>query len=1073
MNFSVNYSNSVENLAQKLAENLSEKQMFSRKILVTPNEYTKNHLQFFLADRLGISFSASFLPLEEAMDLLGIIAYRQDFYRISRETLSLYLQCFLLEKTMTADLLYEPMRQYLGKSGEEKIYGLADTLAQLFLRYATYGYHFLKYWLVQEGWKQDLFKKVFANFDYPLAYFTKEITEIAFSCEVHFFYLSALPPIYLDFLEKMQSFMPINFYLFSPSPLYWGDFSSNDKQSRVIKYFEKKHAARSQLEELRQYLKQQNPIVSNYAKLGQYLYNHFHEKSHFEEEIYQEPQGASLLKHFQYKLFSLADHHLAKEHVEDQTIQLHRAPSKYREIEILYHNLLRAFQEDPSLQPHRVLVMASDIAEYYSLIRLVFESGEYTLPYAVADVPHENLSHFFQGLNCLLSTIEGKLDFDQIRDLFSSPNFQQAFQLTEGQVQSFLSLAKDMGVTWGFNPEHREKVLGSSQDAEGSGTWEFFFQKIFLSFAMAVDPETKDREAYLGDVNAFKLIPDEMRSLHQGEYIGDFYEILARLHADLELVKTRQFSLKMWIEYFMCFIDAYLAPIDDSDEQDRQSIIRGLSQLQSLPEDIKQKPLKFFAVKRLIKSLITKKKHTDINPSGIHFCSFKESQAAFADLIYLIGMNENSFPNLDRESSLDELSGGQDFSPKRLEYDSYSFLQVLSTAKRKILISYDAINADDGKPQGPSSAVSDLFDYLDEAFDPLPSSYCIHTHPLNGFDEQYFRKESSIKSFSNFDYRLCELSREDSHQHHEVKRFKARTVAEKITSQTLHLQQLMHLARSPARIYINYRLGTYLEGDEEENTREFLLHPIQRAMLKKQAVHGLEKHHMKIFEISGKTPIGLFKKTAERMIEMDSLKFREHLSLTELLQIQWSLGAENSPQKDHFTPLCIALEGVTIALEGTLSEVSSQGILSMKKAAIENLALSWPQILLLFAEKRLSGSIAPSLIFLEDFKTVSLSGISWEDALREYLQYFFLAKETISPLHPQWIKYFLKGDYNRWQKTIRNRQNPFTHLDPYTQWLAQKLLHLPQKEIFQSWSQYLNDKMPIFSAMLHKQKNLK
>ena len=59
---------------------------------------------------------------------------------------------------------------------------------------------------------------------------------------------------------------------------------------------------------------------------------------------------------------------------EQGSIQLHLAPTRRREVQILYHNLLHLMQQHPSLSPSEVIVMAPQIDEYVPYIQSLFGS---------------------------------------------------------------------------------------------------------------------------------------------------------------------------------------------------------------------------------------------------------------------------------------------------------------------------------------------------------------------------------------------------------------------------------------------------------------------------------------------------------------------------------------------------------------------------------------------------------------------------------------------------------------------------------------------------------------------------
>ena len=94
----------------------------------------------------------------------------------------------------------------------------------------------------------------------------------------------------------------------------------------------------------------------------------------------------------------------------DLSLQLHIAPCKRREVEILYHNLLRLMLDNPSLCPGDVIVMAPQIEEYAPYIQSLFGTEHSQLDFQILDLGMKRQSALLQGFLQLLELGRGAME---------------------------------------------------------------------------------------------------------------------------------------------------------------------------------------------------------------------------------------------------------------------------------------------------------------------------------------------------------------------------------------------------------------------------------------------------------------------------------------------------------------------------------------------------------------------------------------------------------------------------------------------------------------------------------------
>src|SRR5690606_11549026 len=112
-------------------------------------------------------------------------------------------------------------------------------------------------------------------------------------------------------------------------------------------------------------------------------------------------------------------------------------------------------------------------------------------------------------------------------------------------------------------------------------------------------------------------------------------------------------------------------------------------------------------------------------------------------VVCLIGMNDGSFPRTQTPPSFDLIA--QSFrrgDRSRRADDRYLFLETLLAARDVLYVSYVGQSIRDNAPMPPSVLVSELLDYVRQAFRPTHKKDIVEElvirHPLQAFSPRYF-----------------------------------------------------------------------------------------------------------------------------------------------------------------------------------------------------------------------------------------------------------------------------------------------------------------------------------------------
>ena len=390
--------------------------------MLVPSDSIKEFLNFYLAShpRLLISAGVHILVLEQ-----GIVELLQLCRPYQGKKIPSFLELSLVVEQQIhlcprRDSLFAPLWDYLESGGsdviETRIASLSDQLARTFMLYGLYGAAFLPVWLEQRGWQQALWRQIFSV--HSLVTTPLDALSVSGTClaQVHVFGFSYLPPVYLSFFSRLKA----SLYQLSPCAMYWDDLCSDREKLHVERLMARKGVNAAVRAETEHYLQERHPLLANWGKLGREFLKELDAFAVDTQELYVAPGKESMLATLQNDLLLLKTSTCS----QDSSIQIHSAPSKLREVEVLRDVLLNVMIE--GIQPKEIVVLAPDIAAYAPYIHMVFGSLSHQIAYRIEGVEQGSMSRVahlsFMHLLTLgstdfsLSAIEKLLHMDPVRE---------------------------------------------------------------------------------------------------------------------------------------------------------------------------------------------------------------------------------------------------------------------------------------------------------------------------------------------------------------------------------------------------------------------------------------------------------------------------------------------------------------------------------------------------------------------------------------------------------------------------------------------------------------------------------
>lgn len=1125
------FSNRIEKLYNQLKSSLFSKTTinpFESRIIIVPSPAIKSWLLIEMAKDtdLRVAMGVEILLLDQAIEKLTL-----------KRKLGNSLELGLMIEVEIKKMIYEQpenrekwqsLFDYLkikkenpkiSHQTEKRLNSLSQKLSSLFLQYGIYGGEMINSFEENsEDFQIELWKTIFLKKNWP--YLQKELKENTLhsslnnsdSTHVHLFSLSFISKAHYDFFCRVSKQVSVHYYFLSPCQAFWSDIRSDREQVQLQRYLQKISASSPKTTELDEYLRDQNPLLANFGKLGremakliemsdavtesEYMISEgIAEYSQYQEfEFYEfdfEPGFLTLLKAIQADLSLLRNPSTDKKIVLDQdddSIQIHVASSPSREIQILYDTLLALIKknenENPIL-PGNIIVMAPDIMDYEPFIHSVFGSDESLLNYHVLDLHMPSQNKLVQSFNHLISLPQNRFSADSLLDLFNGSYFQTCHSLTIEEINQIRQWFADADLRWGLSHEDRnelitkdhctKKIAGSSE----TGTLNYCLDRLLAAIAVGtLDDDTLNAE--------LERLPIQGVEASDALLLGKLAKLIHSLKDDLRILSDgTEMTLKNWATYLDCLSLAYFGINETSDQLTNEELVllNQFDEFRRASEKFKTELFSFNTIKSYLELGFKREKldfqETELN--SVRFCSMLPMRAVPAAVVVLIGMNEGAFPRNDTKNSLDlcQMSSLSDYSPSKTDYDRYLFLEALLSARQYFILSYVGYSLSESKETNGALVITELSEVIDSGYligEAKFSDVAIKKHPFNAYDSKYFEKKSGFISFSNFNYKLG-LKFNDSQKtkkHQFISDFKTAEIEDTpLFNSTgspypeliIDLKELSNFARNPLKVYFNQTLGIYLKNHEPEFKvdEDFVISHLDLAIIKKSTLKNPLAHVFNLTEKKGLMPSGLFKKIAMEKIESDASSLKNHLkklhiNLEDLFTIDFFENCKAPVRSENgnwqLPPLEILFQNkLKIKITGSLTDVSPKGLIVHAKDSKVDVIKFWPQFLVFNALMHIHNIAEDKLIFAKCGKAKSWNAGNLEKHLENYLAYYFKGLKNPSPLIPEWVFDFVYQEDDslniKIDKSLNDDFNPL--YNEYLHWIRNNIEIPSCKSFGEEW----------------------
>lgn len=931
----VHFSNRLETLAAQLFESLvdQKRSIWQFPLIVVPS----HEMRRWLTQKI-LEYSAT-------KTCIGIrfLTLAQALCEFTNEPLTsplpLSFQIFesIMQKINTFDALGEeekrrfaPLSKYL--QNEEHIAPLCRTLTHLFRRYQTYGRDQLKKWRSDpKHFQEELFCELFDTL--PLI---PSIKESAHAPSLAIFGFSHLSPLHFELFCQLGQRFPVEFFHLSPCQEFWSDFAHPREMRRLTPEHQKA---------LSPFITDHHPLLQTLGKVGRKTALLFEESEMPSLEHYEQNEGTRRLSLLQEELLTLRRF---ASFPSDDSISCYLAHSRYREVEQLRDLILEELRKG-TLEPRDCVILAPDISLYAPYIEALFH-GE--IPFQIRDLPRQTEDTLYKGLLALIDFAVNRFTAKDFLHLLRLPLFHAGQKWGKEEVHTIETWIVQSKICWGIDPLHQGSCLNKDpKDEKGSGSWSQGLDLLLEEFACG-----------------------ESISLTDASLLGELCSLFSSMSQDLLILSSQQkMKPPKWAARLLTLVETYFGIQDEPITDYLQRVSR--SNLES--------PISFSTFFSLLTSQM-QEETTHRNGQRLQTvtcASLMPMRALPTKWVALLGMNSEQFPRKERLEALNLLRGG-DYCPSRIDYDRMLFLELLLSAREKLI--FTALY---GEEQILASPLSELLHLLQIEPEKLPA------HPF------------TMKRLAKAP--LPSIPKpQKSHQ-----------------ERLISIQALTQFMKSPLRAFTSSQGIHFWKKEEAKEEEAFFLSPLDRFHLMKQ---HLETGEMPSYSELPARPLGLFGDVASRELKaaLDALpSIKEG---TKTLHLVEGISSPFQHESGAWVYPALSLRGEWTVI-GAIEGVTDEGLCVLEEGTLQGALRALPRYL---SYLLLTLGSFP-LIFAKGGKEKPPPGIDHEELLCSIIKAYSAARETPCWLYPELLKPLLdkKEDTfkKRWVDLLQKSYDPSLH----------------------------------------------
>jgi exodeoxyribonuclease V gamma subunit len=772
----LHFSNRTETLVDELASRLGVEgrsgSPFDAAQVIVPSAAIRRHLTLALARRHGVCANVGFSWLaswlwSQIVRLVPGVSPQSPF---DPEVLTWRILAAFED---TAWRGAEPrLAAYLERADPVMRHELAARVAGLFDQYLTYRPDWLDAWaderLVDLGtpdagaaadqrWQAALWRRLVAQTlgedraarQHPAVTMLQALEAAgaasALPVSAHLFCLPAIPPVYLDLLQRLGRHVDLHLYALNPCREFW------------FEVVDRRRLAWLALRDQADYHEEGNRLLAGWGRQAQSHLGMLVDAAGdtlVEDARFVENATPTLLARLHDAILDLVDLAPASalQAADDRSIEVHVCHSLTRELEVLHDRLLALLGESRAagspLQPGDVLVVTPDLDAAAPLIDTVFGSTgrERQLPYVITGRARSDVNAPARALLDLLALAGSRFTVSEVFGLLQQPAVVRRFGLAEDELARVRDWLMSAGVHWALDAAHRASFelppLARHSFADG-------LDRLFLGYALPGHLQSPfDGRLPAGQAEGTGALA-----------LGALWRFVDALATLRERLGTPRLPAE-WPGLLADALALFVAP-EGAELEDLREVHAALESLgEQWARSDARAPLPLEVVRAALEQALDDDARGGVPTGAITFAAMSSLRNVPFRVVCAIGLDDGAFPTASRPAEFDLLA----FAPRRGDRqrrldERNVFLDLLLSARERVHLSYVGRSVRDNAVLPPSVLVSELLEYLVPAIAAEGAdarelararARLVVEHPLQPFAEAAFRVDSDprLRSFN-------------------------------------------------------------------------------------------------------------------------------------------------------------------------------------------------------------------------------------------------------------------------------------------------------------------------------------
>jgi exodeoxyribonuclease V gamma subunit len=534
---------------------------------------------------------------------------------------------------------------------------------------------------------------------------------------LHVFALPSLPRTFQALFERLARHSEVVTYVLSPCEGFWEDFDARDPGPLLL-------WGRPG----REHVRALNVLAG------------FDHEDRFVDPLDRSKGAPTLLKRLQSDILrrvrsdAVADSKRSLR-ADDSLVLLEHANVR-RELEVVASDIWRLIADDETLRfdDVAILVPDNDLVAYASQLPTVFREA-HELPYRIVGAPGSG--GVVEAIELLLALPYGRFSRQELLRVASHPLIAPP----EADPDRWAAWCEGLGIVHGADRTDHE----GTYVARDILSWDQGLRRLALGSFMAGDI-SDSREPF--EVEGQSYVPLEVAPSELREAAA-FGLLLRSMVEDGRYARGAELSLRDWSGLLRAFVESYITPKSQADEEELARALRCLHDLVEV--DRVGRPVRY----RVAVELARERLHAvrgATHGEGVALSTLTGLRPLPFRVVFACGLGEGRFPSSEADDPLDLGSAHRreaDVTPR--EKDRYAFLELLTTPTLdRLALSYVSRDTVTGQRLSPSSVVQELLHslslgYVDDV------DVLRRRHPLRRWDPAYFpdlfpgRREAGLR----------------------------------------------------------------------------------------------------------------------------------------------------------------------------------------------------------------------------------------------------------------------------------------------------------------------------------------